>query len=262
MPTKRQKAIRCKMQDKNNNKKKFIIIALAVLMVLIVPVYLLFDGSSGKKIKDELTGNSSVKRDEGESGKATQVIDSIPMALTRAKLQILSLDNKDLVKVIIEKAEKDGKEIMHKYEWSINNEPAGTGGDSISGFKRGDRIAVKITPFSDENLGQARILTVEIQNTTPKISEGKKLKNDGKEFSYQIVASDPDGDTLIYTLVDALPGMSIDAATGILNWQFKEGDYGNKQSIKVRISDGKGGEIIYPLEVTLEKPNERPIPKK
>ena len=58
------------------------------------------------------------------------------------------------------------------------------------------------------------------------MSEIKVLKNDGKNISYQIVATDPDGDTLSYSLLDPPAGMVIDSSTGIINWQIKEGDAG------------------------------------
>jgi hypothetical protein len=263
MPTKKQNVSR-KLQNKNNDKRKFIIVGLVVSIILIIILYLLFNGSSVRKTNEQRLAKSlSEKRDEVDAGGiTTSMIDIIQMALTKAKLQIESSGNKDILRVVIERVEKDSKEIMYKYEWFINNQPVGAGGDSISGFKRGDKIAVKITPFSDDKFGQSRVLNIEIQNTTPKISEGKELKYDGKVFSYQVGAVDPDGDTLLYTLVEAPPGMTIDAATGILNWQLKEGDYGTKQSVKVRITDGKGGEIIYPMEVTPDKQNDRPVPKK
>ncbi len=89
---------------------------------------------------------------------------------------------------------EDNREIIYKYEWSINGQPAGGGSDSMSGFKRGDKIAVKITPFDGEKPGKPRTLTLDVQNTTPKVSESKEPKYDGKIFTAQINASDPDGD--------------------------------------------------------------------
>ena len=38
-------------------------------------------------------------------------------------------------------------------------------------------------------------------------------------YTYQVVATDPNGDTLTYELLDGPAGMTMDAATGVLSWQ-------------------------------------------
>ena len=174
------------------------------------------------------------------------------------------MDNKDIVRVLIEKSTgTSGESITHTYEWSINGQPAGSGSDSISGFKRGDKVAVKITPFDGEKPGKARTLTLDVQNTTPKVSESKEPKYDGKTFTAQVNASDPDGDTLSYELLSGPEGMTIDNKSGMVNWPLKEdksGDY----PVKVKITDGHGGEITYQLTATIPKepPPPATIPKK
>ena len=182
----------------------------------------------------------------------------------KAKLQLESIDNKDIVKVIVEKtAGENNKEIIYKYEWSINGQPAGNGSDSFSGFKRGDKVAVKITPFDGEKPGESRTLVLDVQNTTPKVSESKEPKYDGKTFTAQISASDPDGDTLSYELLNGPEGMTIDNKSGMVNWPLKENN-GGDYPVKVKITDGHGGETTYELTATIPKepPPPATIPKK
>ena len=63
-------------------------------------------------------------------------------------------------------------------------------------------------PFDGENYGNAKVLTTEIKNTTPRVVEDKAATFDGKQFSYQIKATDADGDSLTYSLVEGPPGVT------------------------------------------------------
>ncbi len=144
------------------------------------------------------------------------------------------------------------KEIVYRYEWTINGKPAGNGSDSLSGFKRGDNVAVTITPFDGEVAGKPRNLIVDIQNTTPKVHKSKEPKYDGKIFTMQINASDPDGDALSYELLNGPKSMTIDKKSGTVSWPVQENN-GGEYPVTVKITDGHGGEITYQLTATIPK---------
>ncbi|MCL4491600.1 MAG: cadherin repeat domain-containing protein [Nitrospirae bacterium] len=169
-----------------------------------------------------------------------------PKGVSKVKLVLKSKDNVDTVTVVA----SGGEGADFKYEWTKNSEPAGNG-DSLSGFKRGDKIAVKITPFDGKNYGQPKTLTTEIKNSTPKVVEGKQIDFDGKILTAQVKAIDPDGDALSYSLMDAPPqGMAIDQASGIIKWEVPK-EFHGKQKIKVKISDGHGAEVLYELNADI-----------
>ena len=72
------------------------------------------------------------------------------MAVARARLQQETADNKAFIKVIIDKVTgTGGREVVYRYDWTLNGQPAGDSSDRMTGFKRGDRVAVKITPVID-----------------------------------------------------------------------------------------------------------------
>src|SRR5665648_96168 len=55
-------------------------------------------------------------------------------------------------------------------------------------------------------------------------------------YTYNVNATDPDGDTLTYSLTTHPTGMTINSATGVINWiPSVEGDY----DIIVEVSDGE-----------------------
>lgn len=60
----------------------------------------------------------------------------------------------------------------------------------------------------------------------------------GESYLYQVVASDPNGDALSYSLPEAPAGMSVNAA-GLVNWTPSSSDVG-VQSVAVRVTDAPG----------------------
>jgi PKD repeat protein len=57
----------------------------------------------------------------------------------------------------------------------------------------------------------------------------------GAEYTYDVKATDPDGDTLTYSLTVKPTGMAIDPATGLIKWTPKtKGNY----AVVVKVSDG------------------------
>lgn len=78
----------------------------------------------------------------------------------------------------------------------------------------------------------------EQSNHMPVISSApKKGLNVGEDYSYQIVASDADGDALTYSLQTPPEGMTINASTGSIQWTAPV--TGGSFSFVIVVSDGK-----------------------
>ncbi|AFY54222.1 RHS repeat-associated core domain protein [Rivularia sp. PCC 7116] len=88
------------------------------------------------------------------------------------------------------------------------------------------------------------------ENATPQV---------GKPFQYQAQAIDPDGDRLTYELVNALSNITIDTATGLVNWTPDSTEIGDRQ-FQVKVSDGNGGEDVQELNFNVIEtiPNNAP----
>lgn len=161
--------------------------------------------------------------------------------LTGAKLSIENAGGDDIIKVIPSvKGQRNA--ITFRYEWTKNGQPAGND-DKVVGLKRGDRLSVKVTPFDGKVDGEPGVFVSEVMNTTPRISEIKQISLDDSDLIYKVLASDPDGDTLSYSLVDAPKGMTVDQ-NGNIRWHFEKEDYGKALPVKVKVSDGHGGETV------------------
>lgn len=143
----------------------------------------------------------------------------------------------------------DGDEVTLSYEWTINGEPAGKTSRLEAKAKRGDNISVKITPFDGEAYGSPVILEREIANIPPIIVEDKKFHFDGKVWTYQVRATDPDNDPLTYSLKSGPAGMTIDSS-GFIKWNVPA-DFKGKAAVSVSVSDGHGGQAVYNFNVNM-----------
>jgi hypothetical protein len=91
----------------------------------------------------------------------------------------------------------------------------------------------------------------EISNLPPVITEHREFKFDGKVYAYQVKASDPDEDALVYSLKSAPKGMSIDQSTGLINWPVPPEFKGDAEATAV-VDDGHGGTALYQLKITIQ----------
>ena len=160
----------------------------------------------------------------------------------------------DTLSVEVSGSDVDGDEVTIAYEWTKNGEPAGNSKRIEVPLKRWDKVSVKITPFDGEAYGRPIVLNKEIMNLPPMINEDKTFHFDGTVYTYQVKATDPDGDLLAYSLKSAPQGMTINPSTGLIQWHVPP-DFKGKSPITVSVTDGHGGEAIQSLtlEITPEK---------
>ena len=144
----------------------------------------------------------------------------------------------------------DGDNVTMQYEWTRNGQPAGRG-QSIEGvLKRGDKINIRVTPYDGEASGRSVILNREIGNWPPVIIKHNEFKFDNNVYTYQVKATDPDGDELTYSLASEQEGVKIDPATGLLTWVVPS-DFKGKKSVTIVVKDGHGGIADYGLNLTI-----------
>jgi hypothetical protein len=70
-------------------------------------------------------------------------------------------------------------------------------------------------------------------------------------FVYTIVAYDPDGDALTYTLKSGPEGASVDPTTGRVSWTPKESDKGKTHTFEVEVCDARGACVTHTWTVVI-----------
>ena len=80
----------------------------------------------------------------------------------------------------------------------------------------------------------------------------------GEDYRYDLQGSDVDGDSLIWTLVDAPQGVVLDPVSGNLRWQPDAGQLG-AHTITVQLADARGGTTTQSFELTVRGVNTPPL---
>ena len=160
----------------------------------------------------------------------------------------------DTLKIDAKAFDKEGDNVNFTYQWWKNDEELPDTSDTLAitkDFKRGDKVTVKLVPDDGERKGAPMEMFVYIANSSPVIlPSAETFKFDGSVYSYQARASDPDGDTLTYSLKASPPGMTINKDNGQIQWKVPP-DYKGKANIVVAVTDGQGGEILQSFNIEI-----------
>ncbi len=155
--------------------------------------------------------------------------------------------------------DKDGDEITILYKWSKNDVVLPNNSDTLTllpdDFKRGDKISILVIPQANKRKGSPATINLIIANAPPLIkSSPESFRFDGRVYTDQVKASDPDGDTLAYSIKSGPEGVTIDPATGRISWNVPA-DFKGKATVTAAVNDGQGGEAtqIFNVEITAGK---------
>jgi len=110
---------------------------------------------------------------------------------------------------------------------------------------------------SDARGGSARqSFTLRVENRPPAITS---LPRNGAlvnvRYAYPVVATDPDGDAVVLTLVEAPAGMSLDPSAGEIGWTP---DASGTVAVEIRATDALGASAVQRWQVRVVDPGEGP----
>lgn len=153
------------------------------------------------------------------------------------------------------------------HEWTFVTAPAG----SAVGLNNGNTASPSFVPdlpgaydlrvtVRDGRGGSAaddvRVMA-DPANRAPTITtEAVRQAQAGALYRYDVDASDPDGDTLAWSLTLAPAGMTIDGATGVISWTPLAEQAGLRSAL-VRVEDGRGGVAHQGLAIEVVAPTNR-----
>jgi hypothetical protein len=239
------------------------------ILITILFLGLILSGCKGKEEKQIVSGISPSEQQEQVSPSASpsspatgtesisqEVIADTPPGITSLKISPEIPVIGDKIKALVETYDKEGDYVRLDYYWSINGVQSSESSDTLSGrFKRGDRISLTVIPDDGKRKGNPKSLTIIIGDALPSIQPlPESHAFNGSEYSYQVKASDPDGDTLTYSLKSAPDGMTIDPSKGLIRWNVPP-DFKGKFPYTVSVADGVGGVATqeYFFEIRREK---------
>jgi len=158
----------------------------------------------------------------------------------------LTTDEDNTGTVTVNATDEDSTELS----WSVSVEPEHGTASVADGlviytpeedFNGSDSLTVEVSDGDKADTVQINV-TVNAANDAPEItSEANTEATEDEVYSYTVVASDVDGDSLTYSLTVSPEDMIIDATTGAISWTPEEGV--SSAAVSVVVSDG-------PLEAT------------
>ncbi|MBK1989788.1 DUF4114 domain-containing protein [Sphaerospermopsis aphanizomenoides BCCUSP55] len=121
-----------------------------------------------------------------------------------------------------------------------------------------NRVVLRVSDGKGGLTTQEFILNARGTNTPPQIiSSPNTIALLNNTYSYEVRSTDPDNDTLTYSLINAIPGMTINANTGLI--EYKPTQLGT-QTVEIQVTDNFGGSNIqsYQLQILENLPNRLP----
>jgi hypothetical protein len=149
-------------------------------------------------------------------------------------------------------SDPDADAVGYRCHWAINDQEVPEDTPVLKGalFKRGDKINLVVIPYDQDGDGKPLVSqNMIIPNGPPKIISDPPEFH-GSTYAYQVIAEDPDGDPLTYSLFSAPPGMSIDVRTGMISWIINEKSAGT-HGVEVIVQDPGGLKASQKYSLTM-----------
>jgi hypothetical protein len=207
---------------------------------------------------DEIGAIVKVRSERGETLLPTEkvvAVNAMP-AVTKVDIDPRALTAGETVRAVVEARDPDGDPLTFKYQWYIDKVPVPGKGDSLDlkGVRKGSMVHVAVTPNDGFTDGAWKNSSLHETVNAPPVVKSKAPTTipPSRVLTHTIVAEDPDGDPLTYTLVKGTEGMALAGPT--LTWKLSDEDIGRPAEIVIRISDNQGGETALTMTLTPNKP--------
>jgi putative Ig domain-containing protein len=147
----------------------------------------------------------------------------------------------------------DGDDVEFHYKWSVNGNEIENDSPILTGdhFKRGDKVALTVIPYDHDGNGTPfASVNIVIPNGAPRILSSPPQEIHGEVYTYKVIAEDPDGDPITFSLVTAPDGMTIDSQTGEIKWPITEKSSGD-HVVEIAVQDPGGLQTTQKYTITI-----------
>lgn len=135
----------------------------------------------------------------------------------------------------------------------LSGTPTNTNAGTISG------IVISVSDGTASTALSAFSLTVNSVNSAPVVSNSPATSvNQGSAYSYTPAASDPDGNTLTFSITNRPGWASFSSSTGRLSGTPNNANVGSTTGIVITVSDGAASTTIGPFTLTVVNINDAP----
>jgi hypothetical protein len=163
------------------------------------------------------------------------------------------------LKARVDGVDHDGDEIRSVYRWWRNDTLIKEGSEDVldtAGFARKDSIVVEVIPQDQDGEGTAyKSAAAVVGNASPRILSKPSAPDRQGTYQYRVQADDPDGDSLLYGLETAPPGMAIDRTSGQISW-IVSSELTGTHRVRISVDDGQGGVAWQEFEISIPSATE------
>jgi len=160
------------------------------------------------------------------------------------------------VRAVTQGQDADGDSLKFNYRWYVNDLPVAGESESLvlQGVRKGAWVHVSATPndgFADGAWKESS--RYQVVNALPVVkSPVPTTIPPSMMLRHTIVAEDPDGDPMTFTLSKEPPGMILKGST--IEWLVPESAIGTRVEVVVTITDGDGGQTVQTFAMTIQPP--------
>ena len=216
------------------------------------------------------TASVTVKVSDGKGGEDTQsytiTITNVNDAPSFVSVPITGATQDTLYSYDSNAVDPDGDAITY----SLIQAPAGMTINTISGLVQwtptqanlgNHAVKIRATDVNGAFSEQPYTLTVFDINDAPHITSSPGTSaTQGVQYAYDAEATDPDGDTLTFSLTQAPAGMVINSNSGLIVWVPSNAQaLAGSASVTVKAEDGRGGAATQSFTISITNVNDNPV---
>jgi len=200
-------------------------------VLLITTLLFLFSGSTPEEKafhsapQTAQTGPATPPASPGSPNLNTAPVPDRP-AFSGIRILPLQPTRLDTLKADIATGTDTGKKRTYTYRWKINDKTVeGATGDTLKSdrLKKRDMVTVTATPHEGDQAGfplESPIISIHSASPILELKAASQKRKVGESIEMQLLASDPDGDAVTFSLeVPTVEGMIIDKTTGKITWR-------------------------------------------
>ena len=150
------------------------------------------------------------------------------------------------------------EQLVYTYRWKVNDriiEEATGNTLNLSPFKKGDLIAVTVTPNDGSTDGlvvESPLVAIHSVPPSLELKAMRQARKPGEPIELQLVGVAPDGDRIAFSLEDPLvPGMTIDKRSGQISWSLQPDQKGSFR-FGAAVEDDNGTKVTKIFDINVE----------
>jgi hypothetical protein len=160
----------------------------------------------------------------------------------------------DVITVRVNAVDADKDRLKYTYNWFINDREVPNQNKpvlNVAECQNGDQIYAQVVASDGEDESspnKSEPLRIG-SNVISITSQPPKTVGEDRRFVYQVSATGPEPETMVYQLINGPAGMSI-SKTGKLEWQMPDPTLGeHAHEVVIRVSDATGGEAFQEFKI-------------